>query len=363
MPGGQVIYLPQDQTFGGELGKGVGAGLGAFTEREMKRQEEQLHMQKTMQAIELVKAAGSREKALEVISTPSEKGGPAFRTPNEFQMAMKFVNETYPVADNSPHEVTAFGPQGEQVKGFVPRSQLENPQARAAALPAGSSETKPPPMVDMFTHDPVSNMFTATGKKDPTKRGLGEMTRDEIDLRMKQQSDARAAEAATAQTKAAERSAAAGERAAHSSARQDIESSARIATSARSALADIFNVKKTTGADGSFTIDFGGDNKKRKQFSDALDSMMQEVHGKDFKGDINSAATRAATKHGVLDEKPAEVAKPEEPKKGLLDKAKDLKDAISPPEAPRDPKDRVKDKVYTYNNRKYKWTGTGWLPQ
>ena len=40
MPGGNVIYLPQEETFGSALGKGVSGGLSSFVEKEMKRQEE-----------------------------------------------------------------------------------------------------------------------------------------------------------------------------------------------------------------------------------------------------------------------------------------------------------------------------------
>ncbi len=268
MSGGQVIYLPDEKP---GFGAGFGGSLAKASDRELERQQELLRNEATMKAIEAVKAAGSREKALQVITTP---GVAQFKDATQLSQAMNFIDKLYPPKDETQHPIEAYDRNtGDPIKGYIKSGELgnlNNPGFVSQRFGENATLAKPQTH-EFFKMDPVTNTFTSTGKKPIDKRGDGEMTKEEMDLFFKVKADTRGDQTATAQAKAAERGAAAAERSAAAGERSAEGLDLKRSQQYVSLVADRFNFKKTVGADGNVSIDFSGATPEMmKQWGDAI---------------------------------------------------------------------------------------------
>jgi hypothetical protein len=361
MPGGNVIYLPENKTFGGEMGKGVGGALSAYAVQEMKRQEDLRHNEQTMRAINMVKKAGTREKALEIITTP---GVAHFRNAMELEQARKWIDEIYPQADLTPTPVEGYDAgTGDPLKAWVPKNQLGSPEAVTKALGPNATLRKPD-LVEFFAPVGEEGSMKSMGRRPRSDQSEGEFTEKEIDLQRKAEADRRAAEAADRQASAAGRSADAAKRAADKDDGSSMERTARLQQMAKSMLADVMGIEKKLGVDNIVTLNFNGDNEKQRQFMAALNDATRQVM-QDKTGDINDAVTKAATKHGIgkKPEAPAPAPAAEKKEPGFIERAVDkAKIAAVTEVAPADPKTRKVGKYYdTPKGGIMKWTGTGWV--
>lgn len=255
--GGNVVYLPQTPTLGNELGKGIGSGLGAYAMKEIETQAAQKDYQKNMIALNMLRTAGSREKALEVLTTP---GLIPFKSTQELDSARRIVDELYPQKDLTPTEVTGYHSQtGDVVKKYVPKGELgklNTPQGAEQYLGPGVTMNKPDDQQQFYVTDP-QGAFAATTKKPVGKRTPGEYTIEEIKLQHQQQENERKGRLEERQANTAERAVKAQERAntaeeGHAQMRGLQKEMAFVGMVANS-----LNVKKL-GANGEFTISFDG---------------------------------------------------------------------------------------------------------
>jgi len=370
MAGNNVIYLPETPTFGGELGKGVGRGLSTFADNEMKRQQDAMDAEKNMRALNMIKQAGSRQKALEILSTP---GLAVMKNATELQGALRFVDEMFPVTDLTPVEMKGYDKDtGAELSGHAPRAELLNPGTFNRVLGPNATKDKPE-MTEFFDVSGPDGTFKSTGIRPRTNNPAGDFTKTEIDLIAAREKEARADQRASEQSEAAKRAAKAAERTAAASEEGSMERTARINTMMRTTLLDLFNAKKI-GANGEIIADFGGDAKKQASFLTALEEATKQVKT-DKTGDINAAAVAAARKHGVGAERPKEPEAPPKPPGKLeqlkaaagdkIDAAKravglgDKEETLT--EMPKDTSKLSKGKYYNTPSGRLKWTGTGWV--
>lgn len=318
MPGGQVIYMPQTPTFGQGLGQGVTRGLSNYADMELERQKKGLDMESNMRALNMIKNAGTREKALTIMTTP---GLIPFQNMQEFEHARKFIDEVYPQADTTPTLVEGYDAKtGDPLKAYARKGDLLKPDAVVNALGGKDKATLTKPDLEDFYMQSPGDEITHLGRRPRTDQSKGEYTMKELDAMRATQKDKRAGDAADRQAEAAKLAAAAGDRAATASERQGLESTARVLQMAKSQLADIMNVDKTVGKSGEISLNFGGDDKRREDYTKALELMSKELldaKGAAKSGDTAGAALRAAKAVG-RDTTPAQPAPaPAKPKETL----------------------------------------------
>src|SRR5687768_16032206 len=177
--GNQVIYLPQNETFGGNLGKGVSKSLSDHATLEMQRRQDQIDAEANMRALNMMKRAGSRDKALEILTTP---GLIPFKNAKELEMARKFVDEMYPQADLTPTKVDAYDKTtGDPMSAYVPKNQLGNPENLLKALGPNATLRKPD-LVDFFAPVSEGGEMKSMGRRPRTDQSEGEFTAKEIEI-------------------------------------------------------------------------------------------------------------------------------------------------------------------------------------
>lgn len=322
--GGQVIYLPHTPSFGETLGSGVSQGMSKFADVELKRQQEQRDTEANMRALNMMKQAGSRERALEVLSTP---GLVPFKNAEEIAHAMRYVDVIYPKADESLTEVGGYGPTGEAVKGYAPKNKLMDQQSILGVLPPGSSLTKPD-LEDFYLPASGDKPPTHLGRRPRSDQQPGEYTKAELEMQMQKQAGDRAAESGR-------RSADAAVRAADNTAVDNDTAQQRLLITKQNAyknhIADLMNIKKTIGQDGTVSFDFSGEKDQEKINKVKLALKDFDANIKTAKNDVLKAATIAADKYGIADKPtPKEAEAPiEKPKSGIARAAAAVKTAMT----------------------------------
>src|SRR5258708_35893158 len=119
----QVVYVPHErrETLGSDIGGLVGAMIGSAmmaNARQQRLDEQRLF-------IDGLKNAPDRASAMEVLSNTSSK----FKTPQDFTMALKLVDEFHPASLETPTPVTAYSPDtGEPTTVFPNRRQMADPK-------------------------------------------------------------------------------------------------------------------------------------------------------------------------------------------------------------------------------------------
>lgn len=366
--GGNVIYLPQTPNLGTALGSGISQGLSNYAQLEMKRMEQEQDMQGTMAAINAVKQAGSRDKALEIITNPAIT---KFRDPQQLAQARLYVDTIYPAKDETPTLVKGYSSTtGDNMEAYVPKNRLYDNNAVLRALGPGATLTKPD-LVDFFMSGQPGQPPISLGRRPRTDQQPGEYTKEQLDLQMASQRDQRAAEAADRaianqkdQTAVQARQAAADERA---------NSGLRIRSqnAAMGYIADSLNIKKTTGLDGMINFNLSeSDPEAIRQFRKA--AKLVDGHLDKNKDNALDAANKAMEQVGIGakdNEPPAPAPTPKPKEGGAISKAataianavtgKSNSNAIVEP--PADQSKREVGKVYKTPAGNKKWTAAGWV--
>lgn len=298
--GGNVIYLPQQQSLGGALGSGVSAGATSFVNREMEIQQKQRKFQHVMQGLGALKSAGSREKALEILTS----GNLQFENIEELNAARRMVDDMYPVKDTTPHKVKVYNEDGSESERYVPQGSLQdlNDPSKAEKLLGPGATLNKPATMEMMYEDLGGGNFRSTRKAPVDQKKPGEFTQKELELFLKNRNDERQAAAAEQSAKAAILSASRENRNAET---QALQTELAMGRNAQATLANAIGIKHTVHLDGSISIDAEADSEKAKAFYAALPKLNKAT--RENKGDTGTAVTKVLNEIGY---KPKEAEKP-----------------------------------------------------
>ena len=295
-----TVYLPENKNnFGGNLGAGVSTGLGDYAKNLLEREEQKRRMAEVQQQADAIRNAGSREKAMELFTT--------IKHPNieAYQAGLSFLNQVWPVTDNTPTKVTKTDPNtGVKTTEYVSKKDLLN-----------TSDTEPQ-MAHFFNLlDKKALTVQDLGKLPFDKRPKGSITEDEL----KQMQVDRTQKEKEKNT-----------------TRQALTD--RIATTRQfyNSLVGILpaNVKKVN-ADGSFTVDFTANPKIADAYKKTLEN--QDELLKEYNGNFTKAVAAGLQKYGANDrpEEPPPPA-PAAPKGGIASSLKSgFKDLLTNLTAPK----------------------------
>lgn len=323
-----VVHLPREQSTAEILGSSLGGALSQFAVADMQKREQQRKLQLVQSSLDAIRQVGSRDKALEmVLKLP-------FEDVKDMQSTRQWVDEMYPPADRTPHEVTTYDAQGNKLPVFVPRGDLTKLNTGdPSVLPPGRSLSPPAEMEQFFKPGTATAPPTSTGKRPISQRTPGEFTLKELELQDKQRTAIRQEEKDNRDATRLDIQIAQMQRQfdkdnklrtkeLDNEARKDAKDDLSNLIKANNHLKDRLNVKKSIGADGVVLLDFEGDSDKQRKYGVASDLLADAITAN--KGNINKAVSEVLGRAG-LDE-PAKKSAPaaEAPQKGgLLSRAFD----------------------------------------
>lgn len=101
-------------------GPGFANMLGLAFVEAAREEESQKRMKALSQVIGVMESAGSRDKALEAMRLAT----PHLGSVQDMNLLYRYVDERYPQGDATMEGVTAYGPEGQERKVYVPKSHL-----------------------------------------------------------------------------------------------------------------------------------------------------------------------------------------------------------------------------------------------
>src|SRR5258708_5213400 len=298
-----IINLPARTDLGS--GQPIGEAISRYADRELQRQQHQQRLQLIQKSVQAMKAAGSKEKALEIaMQLPLQDA-------NDLHTIKGFLDDMYPAKDETPVLTEAFSADtGLETKAYVPRKdlpKLNTPTGLEAVFGPGKTLSKPE-TAEFFSQDSKGKL-EFVGKKRLEQRGPGELTKAEISEQHRVFHDQTMA-------RAAERQAGAAERSANTADRAEGSAKLHLQMAYKNSIADMLNIKKTLGADGSFQINLSDEQpEKVAQYYNAIkggDALLQK-HG----GNLLEAISEAQSKYGIGDKKPEPTPEPPTKRGGI----------------------------------------------
>lgn len=348
-----VVYLPAERRQ--TLGSDVGGLLGATIVAGLHQKAQQQQQQQVVQFMDGIRKAPDRAAAFEVMNNYA----PRFKTPQDYAQALKMVDEVHPISESTPTPITGYSPDtGEPTTVFATRRDMLNPDFFKGK---GVTLTKPD-MSDFYQpvvnpESPDDTTFQHVGKLPVGRRPSGALTPQEIDMTLKQRADQRAGK----RDERADDAAALSERRFAQSEERFSRTMGNMATligekDAQRGQATMHSVRSTfalvLGAkalpDGSF--DFGGDENKKKQYTDLMDYVAGKVEAnpKILKSAtaverLSTEALRTVTPKTVEDPPPAAAPKPKE--KGAISRMVDKGSEVVDKMLGKKPKDAAPVKL------------------